>query len=571
MKHIATGNEFVSLSSIDPEFRILDSFSVLSMSCKGMLDFRGKVLESSIESNGEEQCITGHLNLKNWWIPSGHCQIGKLQITETILCPMGMKGFVVSLSLANQSSEDSQFVLKIQSRIHDVYHCVNLAKRLSGTIETRICSWTDSPVHDFSMGFPVLCTAFLSEGFQWECSSDSGFTGTRPMMLKSGETKSAEIFIGLGYEEIAAATSARHMERIGFECLLDDACRWIKERTFKCADSMLESALNRNLLFCLFYSTGITYDTEEFCLMTSRCPRYYVSAAYWDRDSLFWSFPAILKSDRSIAKKMLEYVFTKQRRNIGIHSRYIDGTVLEPGFELDELCAPVIALKQYENETGDAELGSMENAKAALSEILKMLEEHHDKATGLYSTFLQPTDDVAALPFLTYDNVLVWKVLLRLGRNGEAEQLRSAILAHCIVDGMYAWSVGRNGEHLFYDEPPGSLLQLSELLWCPSDDPAYLKTKANILRKEYKFSFAGMPFGAIGCEHAPHPWILSMATEARLGNEEATRKLVHASMDNGIACESIDETTGECTTGEAFATCAGFVAWSLIKILETVK
>ena len=26
-------------------------------------------------------------------------------------------------------------------------------------------------------------------------------------------------------------------------------------------------------------------------------------------------------------------------RNIGVHSRFIDGTVLEPGFELDELMA----------------------------------------------------------------------------------------------------------------------------------------------------------------------------------------------------------------------------------------
>lgn len=33
-------------------------------------------------------------------------------------------------------------------------------------------------------------------------------------------------------------------------------------------------------------------------------------------------------------------------------------------------------------------------------------------------------------------------------------------------------------------------------------------------------------------------------------------------MDNLIACESVDETTGECTTGEAFATCAGFLCYS---------
>ena len=30
-------------------------------------------------------------------------------------------------------------------------------------------------------------------------------------------------------------------------------------------------------------------------------------------------------------------------------------------------------------------------------------------------------------------------------------------------------------------------------------------------------------------------------------------------MDNGIACESVDPVTGECRTGAAFATCAGFL------------
>ena len=87
--------------------------------------------------------------------------------------------------------------------------------------------------------------------------------------------------------------------------------------------------------------------------MTSRSPRYYVSAAYWDRDSLLWAFPAILTVDAAYAREILTYVFTRQARNFGVHSRCIDGTMLEPGFELDELCAPVIALNRYVEQTGN--------------------------------------------------------------------------------------------------------------------------------------------------------------------------------------------------------------------------
>ena len=126
---------------------------------------------------------------------------------------------------------------------------------------------------------------------------------------------------------------------------------WLDARRWPIPDAQLERLYNTNLFFCLFYSAGITLDTEELVLVTSRSPRYYVSAAYWDRDSLLWSFPTVVDADPALARRMLDYVFGRQRRNLGVHSRYIDGTVLEPGFELDELMAPVLALERYVGAT----------------------------------------------------------------------------------------------------------------------------------------------------------------------------------------------------------------------------
>jgi len=48
----------------------------------------------------------------------------------------------------------------------------------------------------------------------------------------------------------------------------------------------------------------------------------------------------------------------------------------------------------------------------------------------------------------------------------------------------------------------------------------------------------------------------------------AVQHLLEASMDNGMACESVHEDTGECMTGAAFATCAGFLAFSLFSFLS---
>lgn len=91
----------------------------------------------------------------------------------------------------------------------------------------------------------------------------------------------------------------------------------------------------------MFFSTGITLDTEELVLVTSRSPRYYVSAAYWDRDSLLWSFPAILDADPDmVPKKCSPMYLADSAETLVSIPRYIDGTVLEPGFELDEARCP---------------------------------------------------------------------------------------------------------------------------------------------------------------------------------------------------------------------------------------
>lgn len=85
---------------------------------------------------------------------------------------------------------------------------------------------------------------------------------------------------------------------------------------------------------------------------------------------------------------------------------------------------------------------------------------------------------------------------------------------------------------------------------------------------EYEYSFANSPINEIGCPHAPHPWILSLANSLLCGRVEHCRAILEKiSMDNGIACESVDEVTGYCTTGEAFATCAGFLCHSIREAL----
>ena len=139
------------------------------------------------------------------------------------------------------------------------------------------------------------------------------------------------------------------------------------------------------------------------------------------------------------------------------------------------------------------------------------------------------------------------------------------------VDGLdqFVWAVDGRGGHEVYDEPPGSLVLLPALGFCNTDDRVYVNTLHRIMDPSYEYSFIGHRFAAIGCTHAPHPWVLSMANSIRALKDEAmVRRLCDAPLDDGIVCESIDEDTGVVTSGNAFATAAGYVVASLVSFLE---
>lgn len=583
--NIPTGNQMVSLPRISELSAGIQDITFLHMGYKGLIDIRGSEDEPLIfpflQTGGTEipfQQMTWS-RLANW-IPSFTCRAGELELKGTILVPVEERGFLIRLEVRNRSAKALNLTYGISGQWASSWHCVNEDKLLDGVKHCYRSSWNSSIVFDMRSGTPMFAFAPMADE---ECSSDFSIKDeavnyrlARTEELKPGQNCALTVYWGIGFEEVAAVTSAKEMLRRGFAYELNRTLAWLEERTLKFKDEKLTRLYNVNLFFCIFYATGITLDTEELMLVTSRSPRYYVSAAYWDRDSLLWCFPAVLDADRDLALDMLRYVFGRQGKNFGIHSRYIDGTVLEPGFELDELAAPVLALKRYVDVTGDTDILKEADVKAGIARILRRLESHRSSAAELYDTFLQPTDDEHVYPYLTYDNVLVWKAMKAVASlypsYGNLEQtagkIQSAIEQHCVKekDGkrFYAWSVDLNGHYDIYDEPPGSLQLLPYLGFCSEENEIYLNTVNMIRSPAYQYSFSESRFAEIGCPHAPHPWILSAANSLLCGRIDHCRKFLReVKMDDFIACESVDENTGECTTGAAFATCAGFLCHAM--------
>lgn len=589
MNYQVTGNEYVALPTLREADAALESLSFLHMGAKGMLELCGTqeapLLAPFVQRAGSEMPLEGlRWERLHSWIPRFTAELCGLALEGILLTPIDERGFGWRLRATNREGA-AEITLGLRGTWAQTLHSVNESKPVDAEKHLYPSGWNHCHVMDLRPGLSLFAFAPIYTEQPEHCPIRSQFERAgeeihycieRQQTLAAGETLELTVWFGLGFEEVSAATSAKELLRQGFAQELERTERWLSARERTVGDARLDEILNTNLFFSYFFGAGRTLDTEEFVLVTSRSPRYYVSAAYWDRDSLLWSFPAILLADPETARQMLHYVFTRQIRNVGLHSRFIDGTLLEPGFELDELLAPVIALSRYVENTGDRTILQKPWMREGIERILTRLQSKRSTETALYETFLQPTDDLRRYPYLTYDNVLVWYGLRALAAlfpehaalAETAEDVRSAIYAHCVreKDGerMFAWSVDLQGGWDIYDEPPGSLLLLPHFGFCGQDDPIWRHTAEVIRAKDYSYSFAGCPIAEIGCPHAPHPWVLSIANSLLSGSRGSARThLLRCKLDNGIACESVDEFTGESATGEAFATCAGFLAYAI--------
>jgi meiotically up-regulated gene 157 (Mug157) protein len=192
------------------------------------------------------------------------------------------------------------------------------------------------------------------------------------------------------------------------------------------------------------------------------------------------------------------------------------------------------------------------------------------------------------MPYVTYDNALIWKALTFLSELGAGQghtlssaalavlagDVREAIMEHCVVDGpmgrQFAGAVDLNGHHVLLDEPPGSLALLPHYGFCPLDDAIYRTTLRWIGSTENPHLGPAGRFQTASCVHAPHSWTLSLANMLLSGQGEQAAEILRAApLDGGLACESFDAATGLPKTGRHFAACAGFLGYALHSWLKS--
>lgn len=630
--YFPTGNDYVALPLIN-EGGVVESFNVLHMGCKGMVEFYGTppapLLAPVVRVDGLE--IEGthvHWERLEQWLPRMTAEALGVRVTGTICAPIGHRGFVYSLHVENVIDRMLTVQFGWRGAWAQTRQAIYRSRPMFGQRAAWYDRWTDTLAFEFGAGPAVAGFAvgasrpFGTVGWSLtaEASDDDVFQQAlarrggpgaenrlrennedgRPLcfavatdeVVHPGRSVELHLYVAVNAESDGAATTVVDLQRRGAAVLLQQTRAWLAARMQPLADEVLGARAYLNLWFNYFFASGRTIDTDDLVLVTSRSPRYYVSAAFWSRDAFLWSFPGVLLLDAERAREMVLAGFGRYLRNAAEHSLYIDGTMLYPGFELDELCAPLLALEQYVLATDDytvlEEVGPGGGGRVidGVAYLERRLEEQKHPERQLYATFLSPTDDPATHPFLTYNNVIAWRALRALAllkrrrgdslgewrANQQAVQLRDTIRRHTVVEGaagpMFAWALDEGRRAQVLDQPPGSLQLLAYYGFCDLDDPVYVNT-VNWIHSSHNPDYCAGRFAAPGCEHAPHPWPLMVAYDLLLGRDAAAglQFFRQAPLDNGIACETVDRETGVVKTGAAFASAAGFIGLALYRAL----
>lgn len=596
---IATGNPWLSIPTIRASDGAVMNFNVLSMRDRGLLQVEGPNGDPSIlplaSADGKPLRLENpSWELLEYWIPRATFLTSGARITVAYCAPAPSRAAFLVITFTNTSAQERSVSVGVHASFGRLSRVTYTPVELRGERVVGRAAWEKSAqVFAFVTNDTQFAWALDAYGSQSTVTSPPvsiapSVDAIRTGVVGPGDSLSAYYVIGVGMEEYSASQSAAALretiDRLGTDAVILDTAKSLIRRTRTTGRADLDSILNRNLLFTTFYAWGRSLDTEELVGVTSRSPRYYVSAAYWDRDAMLWSFPALLDSDPHLARDALIYALTTQARNAGIHSRFINGTVLEDGFELDEAVAPVFASLQYFARTGDRDF--LAAHRAILQSLLDRLEPHYDASIGLYSTLQDAQDEYRKQPFSTYDNVLVWRTLTdwaatleilqdaqgSAAAKARADRLRTAILRSCVSEnasgarGTIFVSATGGIDPIFADVPPGSLMRLPALGFIAENDPLFIRTYAWLHSNNYLYSNAGLPFGLPGSYRLPFTTSWSVADHLALpqGRDQALKILLGSPWDGGIISEGVDPSSGVMDyDGRAFATAAGDVAHAI--------
>ncbi len=604
-----TGNLRVALPEIDNTGRC-HSLNVLSDGQRGIVSAEGSaadpLLQPVVLVNGVPQEPELTWEREGAWVPRATASDGDGSTSIRYLVPEQEQGVAARIEYRNDSGAEQH----VELRWHGTWATTKIRHLTPKTLTTPLDTREDARagIRTVYTGGDNLLLALswkLGTGSRFISSNATGWATTSSAALLPGEILTHDLFIGVSTEPDGSHGTAMHLGMRGFDAMYDETMEWLDEHSLSSGDLALDAKLNLNLFFSFFYSQADCLDTGQPVMLASRSPRYESGGAFWSRDAFWWSFPAILLADPDRARVALIEGIRLAGGNIAHHALYITGTRLFPGFELDQLTAPLIAVWRYVQATADVDMLGEPAILGYIEHVLWELEQWQQPETGLFGTRLLPTDEATEHPFVTTSNATVavcFEIIAALSDDEDAsvvfiekaEALRKTLRELCIVSSeshfapgdstekRWAWAIDAVGQPEMREEPPLGLRTLSywgmvdslasedsledsmeDAVADTASDAAYRNTTMWMV-SDYEHHYSGR-YPGTGAPRYASP------SGADLGNRILTRNsdlgdpvkhFLETPFDNGIGCESWDPLTGTVTGGAAMASIAGFLAWT---------
>lgn len=568
------GNHYISMPEISTNDAAVRSMNILSLSNKGLVEASGEdaLFRPEFYKAGRKLLIhSSSVVLEHFYIPCYHFELEDgVWVRVRIYADLYEKGFVYEFESPEDIEAGLVCTMEKLSLLRFNSHAAVFRK------EVKPDKWLGNPAMNITAGNVSFSMAFGADrDFEHQCIDGDN------LLLKLKCRERNAFYITVNSDMDGASTTLIHFRRKGYRRIYAELSDWLISKAVAYdKDIVLQRLLNENLFFNYFFAVGKDMDSDRYAALTSRSPRYYVSGAFWERDSFLWSFPAIRLVDNGLYQKLCREMILMHARNAGDHAHYIDGTVLYPGFELDEAASYFILL------------GCMEDIDAEVLKAMELvylrIEKEYDSKTGLYGTFLMPSDDPSEYPLLTMDNVILWRGLLNLMKVYEERDL-TEMAGHLgkrvrgIYEGIYSqlvkeidgrrifvWSGDGKGNFSLYNDPPGNLGLLHYYGFIDSREELFKNTIDFYYSNKYKYYWEASKIKELACDHHPNtPSGLGLCGSLLnpLLQERAIEWLKSANMDYGLLCESFDRDTGEAKTGVGFATGSGYLAFALYHAL----
>jgi hypothetical protein len=566
-----TGNHWIALPCIHPADASIHAVSVLHRGSRAAIEIAGSL---EFASGARPALIRPALVIDGvrhelsaapiaWerafgWLPTFTCTIGTVVVRGTIFAPYGrdadIAGAVYAVAVENRGPRDIDVTLVFEGELGTRQLRVRTPRPLSG--EGRVASAPDGVVVLDGTEVPgLVALAFAASAGEPPRVEGNRFSFHMPVKLAKGSREHLALYMAAGPERDGALATASVLRRRGWHDLLSatrDAIRALEQAT---GVEAIDRLINRNLLFAYFYGVARALDDAHFYLVRTRVPWHSAGVTVKDWESLMWTIPAVQLADGPLARELILRVCELHGYAAGRGVQYFDGTLFEPGFNLEGAAAYALAAERYIRDTADDRIVDDPVLADTLYMVADLLGSRRDSKVPLYTTEMSLSGSAAPHPFTLHGNAVVAQAFDVLRRTldeetaaelQDPEAVRAAIKRHFVVDregkSTYASAIDLAGHSTTDDDPAASTL------WLPFYEAVQREDST------YRRSVKG-----IGAE----PNRLAQQCARLLGPESSKVLdwLRRAPLDSGLAAEFIDP-EGRPTGNAGDASLSGLLAWS---------